>query len=162
MIAAFADFQVRVMPRRELDPLRRQQVDERIMRSRQVRVNGVHDLARGVWPGDRQHSGMRRAHKRAALLGSKAAGDDDLAVLGQRFANGRERFLDRGIDETAGVDDDQIGALVGRRDGISLGFEPGKNLFGVDQSLRASQRDESHLGRCGSGERSGPDFGDGH
>ena len=105
---------------------------------------------------------MRRAHKCAALLGSKTAGDDDLAVLGQRFANGRERFLDRGIDEAAGVDDDQIGALIGRRDGISLGFELGKNLLGVDQCLRASQRDESHLGRCGSGERSGPDFRYGH
>ena len=87
---------------------------------------------------------MCRTHKRAALLGAEAAGDDDLAVLGQRLAHRGERFLDRGIDEAAGVDDDQVGALIRRRDRIAFGAQPGEYLFGVDQGFRASQRDESN------------------
>jgi len=43
--------------------------------------------------------------------------NDDLAVLGERLADGVERFLDRGVDEAAGVDDDEVGAgVVGRGD----------------------------------------------
>jgi hypothetical protein len=90
-------------------------------RPRQVRVNGVHDLARGMRPGDREHLGMCRTNERAALLGAEAAGHDHPAVLRQGFADRGERFLDRCVDEAAGVDDDQIGALIRRRDGISFG-----------------------------------------
>jgi hypothetical protein len=39
--------------------------------------------------GDCEHFRVRRANERAALFRSKAAGNDDLAVLGQRLADGR-------------------------------------------------------------------------
>jgi hypothetical protein len=42
-------------------------------------------------------------------LRPQAAGDDHLAVFGQRFADGVERLLDGGVDEAAGIDDHQIG-----------------------------------------------------
>ncbi len=57
---------------------------------------------------------MRLAHEVAAVLGAEAAGDDDLAVLGERLADGVERFGHGRVDEAAGVDDDEVGAVVGR------------------------------------------------
>ena len=56
---------------------------------------------------------MRLAHDSPPRLGAEAAGDDDLAVLGERLADRVERFGDRGVDEAAGVDDHQVGAGVG-------------------------------------------------
>jgi hypothetical protein len=55
-----------------------------------------------------------------ALLRAEAAGDDDLAVLRQRLADRVERFLDRGIDEAARVDDDEVGVVVRRGRDIAL------------------------------------------
>jgi hypothetical protein len=57
--------------------------------------------------GDGEHRRVRGLDDVA--LGAEAAGDDHLAVLGQRLADGVERLFDRGIDEAAGIDDDQIG-----------------------------------------------------
>ena len=45
-------------------------------------------------------------------LGAHAAGDDDLAVLRQRLADGVERFRLGAVEKAAGVDDHQVGALV--------------------------------------------------
>ena len=59
---------------------------------------------------DREHLRMRVADEVAAVLRAEAAGDDHLAVLGERLADRVERFGDRGVDEAAGVDDDEIGA----------------------------------------------------
>src|SRR2546427_6704250 len=43
-------------------------------------------------------------------LGTQAARDDDLAVLGQRLANGVQALAHGVIDEAAGVDDHQVSA----------------------------------------------------
>ena len=53
--------------------------------------------------------------------GAQTAGDDDLAVLGQRLADGIERFGHCIIDEAAGVDDDQVGAFVLRGNAVAFG-----------------------------------------
>ncbi len=42
-------------------------------------------------------------------LGAETAGHDHLAVLVERLADRGERFVDRLVDEAAGVDDDEIG-----------------------------------------------------
>ena len=76
---------------------------------RQVRVHRAHHFVGGVRAGDGQHA--RMGFPDDIALGAEAAGDDHLAVFGQRFADRIERFLDRGVDEAAGVDDDQIGVL---------------------------------------------------
>jgi hypothetical protein len=55
-----------------------------------------------------------------AFLRAEAAGDDDLAVLRQRLADRIERFLDRRVDEAAGVDDDEVRVAVRRRRDIAL------------------------------------------
>jgi hypothetical protein len=41
------------MPRRQLDALRRNKIDERVVRLRQMRVNGRHHFVRRVRSGDR-------------------------------------------------------------------------------------------------------------
>ncbi len=92
---------------------------------------------------------MRVAHERAAVLGAQAAGDDHLAVLGERLADRVERFRDRGVDEAAGVDDDQVGAVVGGRDRIAFGAQLRQDLLGVDERLGTAERHEAHLRRCG-------------
>jgi len=118
------------------------EIDERIVRARQVRVHGAHHLGGRVRPGDRQHLRVRCADEAAAVLGAEAAGDDHLAVLGQRLADRVERLGDGGVDETAGVDDDEIRAFVRGRDRVALGPELGDDLFRVDERLRAAERDE--------------------
>ena len=148
MIAAFADLEIRVVLRRELDALRRDEIGERIVRPRQVRVHGGHHLGGRVRSGDREHVRMRVADERAAVLGAEAAGDDHLAVFGERFADRVERFGDGGVDEAAGVDDDEIGAFVGRRDRVALGAQLRDDLLGIDERLRAAERNEADARRA--------------
>ena len=66
----------------------------------------------------------------------------------QRLADGVERFGDGGVDEAAGVDDDQVGAVIGRRDRVALGAQLRQDLLGIDQRLRAAERDEAYARRC--------------
>jgi hypothetical protein len=69
------------------------------------------------------------------LLDSQTTRDDDLAVFAERLADGAERFLDRGVDEAAGVDDDEVGAGVGGRGGVALGAQLREDALGVDERL---------------------------
>ena len=147
VVAALADLQVRVVAGRELHTLRRHQVDERVVGSRQVPVHRGHHFGGRVGPGDREHLRVGVADQRAILLGAEAAGDDHLAVRGQCLADRLERLLDGRVDEAAGVDDHQIRPLVGRHDRVALGLELGEDLLGVDQRLRAAERHEADGGR---------------
>ena len=87
VIAAFRDLEVGVVFRRELDSLGRDQIDERIVRLRQLHVDRVHHFGRRVRAGHREDFRVRPLDERAAVPGAEAAGDDDLAVLGQRLAD---------------------------------------------------------------------------
>jgi hypothetical protein len=143
MVAALADLQVRVVARRQLDALRRHQVDERIVRLGHVQVDGVHHLLRGVRAGDGQHLRMDLADQvvaaRLARLRAQAAGDDHLAVLGQRLADRVQAFLDRVVDEPAGVDHHQVGARVALARAVALGAQLREDELGVGQGLGAAQ-----------------------
>ena len=66
----------------------------------------------------------------------------DLAVLGERLADRVERLLDRGVDEAAGVDDDEVGAGVVGRGDVALGAQLGEDALGVDERLGTAERDE--------------------
>ena len=132
-------------------PCVRHEIDERIVRLRQMRVHGCHHLVRRVRAGDGEHLRVRFADEAAAFLGAQAAGDDDLAVLVQRFADRVERFGDRRIDEAAGIDDDEVGAVVRRRDGVALGAQLRQDALGIDERLRTAERDEADA--RGSGAR---------
>jgi len=60
------------------------------------------------------------------------------AILGERLADGLERFLDRGVDEAAGVDDDEVGAGVVLGGCVALGAQLREDALGVDQRLRTA------------------------
>jgi hypothetical protein len=70
------------------------------------------------------------------VLDPEATRDDDLAVLGERLADRVERFLDRGVDEAAGVDDDEVGAGVVLGGLVALGAQLREDALGVDERLR--------------------------
>ncbi len=80
----------------------------------------------------------RRAH---------AAGDDDLAVFLQRRADRAQRLVARRIQEAAGVDDDQVGAVVLARDLVALGAQAREDALGIDERLRATETDETDAWR---------------
>jgi hypothetical protein len=131
-------------------PLRRHQVHERIVRLGQVPVHRLHHLVGGVRAGHGQHAGVHLPHQVAtalALARAQATGDDHLAVLGQRLADGVQAFLDGVVDEAAGVDDHQVGAGEGLGGLVALGAELREDQFGVGQRLGAAQADKADLGR---------------
>ena len=72
-------------------------------------------------------------------LGAHAAGDDHLAVLGHRLADGAERFLLGAVEEAAGVDDDDVGTVMLTRQLIPLGAQPRNDALGIHQRLGAAE-----------------------
>ena len=56
VIAALGDLQIGVVARRQPDALRRHQVDERVVRRRQLLVHRAHHLLVGVRPGDLEYA----------------------------------------------------------------------------------------------------------
>ena len=134
------------MLRRELDAVIGNQVDERIVRLRQMQMHVPHHLVRRVRPGDRKDLRMHFRDDIVAgrvLLRAEAAGDDHATVLGQRLADRVERLLHGRVDEAAGVDDHEVGAIVRLRRLVAFGAQLREDLLGVDERLRATERDES-------------------
>ena len=88
------------------------------MQRRQSVVHGGDDLLVLMRAGDRENAGMRLAN--AAFLDAEAARDDDAAVGGDGFADGVKAFLFGAVEEAAGVDHDDIGAIVVAGDLVAL------------------------------------------
>ncbi len=70
-------------------------------------------------PGDLQH--LRMPLENPLRLRAEAAGDDHPPVLLERFADGIERFIHRGIDEAARVDHHHVGGVVAGSDFVPFG-----------------------------------------
>jgi hypothetical protein len=102
-----------------------------------------------MWAGDGKHGGVGLLDE--IFLGTEAAGDDHLAVLGERLADRVERFLLRGVDEAAGVDDDEVGAAVRLRGLVAFGAQLGEDALGIDERLRTAERDETDFRAFGNG-----------
>jgi hypothetical protein len=147
VVAAFGDFQIRVVARRQLDALRRHEIDEGIVfrRGRHIFVHGPYHFFIGVCTGYREHLRMRGAD-RVRLL-AHAACNDDAAVFLEGLTNGVQRFLLGAVDEAAGIDHDDIRVVIGRDDLISLQSQLGKDALGIDEILRAAQAHEADF-RC--------------
>ena len=96
-----------------------------------MRVNGFHDGGRVVRSCDREHGGMILLYE--SLSRPQTARDDNLAILRKRFPDRPERFFDGGVDEAAGVDDDEVGAGVVGRGGVALGAQLREDALGVDE-----------------------------
>jgi len=99
-------------------------------------VHGLHHGRRVVRAGNGKNRRMRFLDY--AFFCPEASGDDDAPVLGQRLADGVERLGDRGVDEAAGVDDDEVGAGVVGRGGVALGAQLREDALGVDERLRTT------------------------
>ena len=150
MIASFGDFQVGIVFGCELDAGRRHQIDKWVVWLRQVRVHVLHHFILGMRSGDGEHLWMNLLDEIATALtrlGAEAAGDDHPAVFGQRLADRIERFLHRGIDESAGIHHHQVGAGVVGRDLVALGAQLRDDLLGIHQRLGATQRNKADFRR---------------
>ena len=119
----------------------------RVVRRRQRAMHGIQHALILLRPGDRQHAGIGgldllrfRAH---------AAGDDDLAVLGHGVADRAERFLLGAVEEAAGVDDDDVGAVMLARELIAFRAQARDDALGIHQRLGASKRNKADFGRGG-------------
>ena len=122
VVAALGNLQIGVVPRRQLDALRRHQIEMRIVDRRQCAMHGLQHALILLRARDRQHAGIGRLDLFG--FGAHAAGDDDLAVLGHGLADGAERFLLGAVEEAAGVDDDDVGAVMLAGQLIALGAQP--------------------------------------
>ncbi len=151
VVAALGDLEIGVVPRRELDPLGRHQIQERIVPRRQVGVDRVHHLLVLLRPGDREHAGVGASNHLG--LYAEAAGDDDLAVLGHGLADGLQGLLDGVVDETAGVHHHQIGVVVAADHVIALHPELGEDTLGIHQRLGAAEADKTDAWCCTHGRR---------
>lgn len=65
------------------------------------------------------------------FLETQTPRNHNLAILGERLADGVQRLFDGGVDETAGVDDDQVGAGVVGRGDVTLGPQLGEDALRV-------------------------------
>ena len=84
------------------------------------------------------------------LAFGQAAGHDDgadpaLLLEGQHLANDGERFLPGRLDEAAGVDDDHVGAVGVRRQGVAVLGQFAEHALGIDQVLGTAEADEGEI-----------------
>jgi hypothetical protein len=134
--------------RRELHPLRGQQADERLMGPRQMAMNRLHHLLIGMRASHRQHLRARIPHQGGA--GAETAGHYDPPVLAQGLTDRLQRLLDSRFDEAAGIDNDEVGAVVSGRDRVSLRTQLGEDALGVDCRLGTAEAHEAHPRHLGS------------
>ena len=99
-----------------------------------------------VRAGDGEHARMSGAD--AIGLDPEAAGDDDLAVLGQGLADRREQFRLGAVEEAAGVDHHGVGALIAWRQLVAFGAKPGDDALGIDQGLGTAETDQADSRRA--------------
>ena len=76
-------------------------------------------------------------------LVAHAAGDNHPAIFGNRLADRGKAFLFRAVEESAGVDQHNVGAFIVGRHGIAIGAQLGQDAFAVDQRLGAAEADHA-------------------
>ena len=137
VVAAFGNLQIGVVPRRQLDALRRHQIQMRIVDRRRRAMHRLEHRFILLRTGDREHAGM---NLRDLLgLGAHAAGHDHLAVLGHGLTDRRQRFLLCAVEEAAGVDDDEIGPVMLAGELVAFRAQPRDDALGIHQCLGAAE-----------------------
>ena len=140
VVAAFRNFQIGVMARREFHALFRHEIEEGIMRRRRGAMHRLDDALIVLRLGDREN--VREFGENVGRIGAHAAGHDDLAVLLQPRLDRLQRLGLGAVEKAAGVDDDDIGAGVGLRQLIALGAQLRDDALAVDERLGTAERDE--------------------
>ncbi len=149
VIAAFADLQIAVVARCELQPAFGDQINEWPLSRRRRLVDRVDNLFILMRAGDREDVGETRPND--LRLVAHAAGDDDAAILRHRLADRLQAFLLRAVEEAAGVDEHYIGARIVGRQAIAVGAQFGQNPFAVDECLRTAERNHADFRLGGEG-----------
>ena len=138
MVAAFRNLQIAVVARRQLQPGVGDQVDiGRQVRRRRLmhRLDHLFVLMRA---GDGEH--LREAGADHLRLFAHTARHDHAAVFRDRFADRLKAFFLGGIEETAGVDQHDVGAGIIGGHLIAVGAQLGEDAFAVDQILGTAER----------------------
>ena len=144
MIAALRDLEIAVMARGQLDVLfgrLRDEVDKRPLARRRVLVHRFDDLFVLMRAGDREHLRVRGADGVGFL--AHTTGDDDTAVLIDRFAYGSKALLLGAVEEAASVDQHHVCASVVGAHRIAVCAQASEDAFGIDQRLGAAERDHA-------------------
>ena len=91
-----------------------------------------------------------------AVALDEAAGDDDtlglsavLLLVLDHLEDGVDGLLLGGVDEAAGVDDDDLGVFGSGREFGTVVMEQAHHDLGVDEVFGAAERDEAYLGAGG-------------
>jgi hypothetical protein len=87
---------------------------------------------------------VRRAN--GILVTPYTTGNDDPAILRQRFTNHVQRIRLGTVDKTAGVYHHYIGVIIGGDYLLAFGAELSKDMLGIDQGLRTTEADETDFG----------------
>src|SRR5262249_23363052 len=143
VVAAFGDLQIGVVARREPNALRRQEIEEGILRTR---LRPVHLPRHGLVlmrASDGKHVRMRGAD--TVGFNAEATGDDDLAVLRQCLTDRRKRLLLGAVEEAACVDHHGVGPGIARRQLVALSPEPRDDALRIDERLRTTEADKADL-----------------
>ena len=107
------------------------------MTRRNRTVHGRNNALVLLRPGDREHPGIGR--RDFFRLGTHAAGHDDLAVLLERLANGRERLRLGAVQKPAGVDQDDIRTAMVAGELIAFRAQPRDDALAVNQCFGAAE-----------------------
>lgn len=86
---------------------------------------------------------------------NEAPSHNDPAVGSKRFAYRIETFLDGIVDESTGIDDDQVGPFERLGGGIPLGAQLGQDQFRVSEGFGAARLTKPTLGAAVVTRRSG-------
>jgi len=146
VVAALRNLQIGIVPRRKLDALGGQEIEERVMARRQRAMHCRDHALVLLRTSDREDPGVTGGD--LLRLGAHAAGHDHLAVLVERLADGSERFRLGAVEKAAGVDDREVGAGMGANKFIALRAQARDDALAVDQRLRAAERDKAHSRRA--------------
>jgi len=127
--------------RRELDALRRHQVDERMVARRHRPVHRVDHAFVLLRAGDGEDVGKPPGD--LLRLRAHAPRDDHFPGISERGADGIERLRLGAVEKAAGVDDHEVGAVVPPCKLITLRTQPRDDALGIDQRLGAAERDKA-------------------
>ena len=141
-VAAVGDFEVRARPaaKRGLRDIERRLFERDGDDGLRIGADAVPVLG--------AEHGVDLRHLRTKLLAvecGQAAGDDKLlasALLGGEFENRVDRLLLRGVDEAAGIDDDDVGGGRLRHFKVGAIAEHAGDAFAIRDVLRAAECDD--------------------
>src|ERR1700722_6924654 len=140
VIAAFGDFEIGVVARREAHAFAGDEIGERIAGRWRGGAHRLHHAFERLRASDCRD--VRESVADRAWRGPHATGHDHLAILIHRLADGGERFRLGAVEKAAGVDDDCVRARVAARKLVTFGSQAGENPLAVDERLWAAERDE--------------------